>query len=32
MLLIPINDTATRSSIIDTEVFPNMGLRLSYSI
>ena len=32
MLPIPITDAATRSTIIDTEVFPNMVLRLSYSI
>jgi hypothetical protein len=28
MLLIPINDAATKSTIIDTEVFSNMVLRL----
>jgi hypothetical protein len=28
MLLIPINDAATKSTITDTEVFPNMVLRL----
>jgi ribosomal protein S2 len=32
MLLIPINDGATKSTIIYTEVFSNMVLRLSCSI
>jgi hypothetical protein len=32
MLLIPINDATTKSTIIDTEVFPNIVLRLSCSI
>jgi hypothetical protein len=32
MLLIPINDDATESTIIDTEVFPNMVLGLSCTI
>ena len=32
MLLIPINDAATKSTIIDTEVLPNMPLRLLCSI
>jgi hypothetical protein len=32
MLLIPISDAATKSTIIDTEVLLNMALRLSCSI